>query len=79
MHTDRCIRSDGDVFCAAGCTHDRDEAQQAIKDERDRLRKALEWYADEGRYMGHKSRYGQYIPADAEEDRGARARRALGR
>lgn len=33
MHSDKCISSDGDIFCAADCTHDADEAA-AAKDRR---------------------------------------------
>jgi hypothetical protein len=56
-----------------------DEEPMTAEAERDRMREALEWYADENRYRAAISRYGPRIPADAEEDRGRRARRALER
>jgi hypothetical protein len=30
-HAQGCFRSDGDWFCVAGCTHDRDEARAAAR------------------------------------------------
>lgn len=41
MHSDRCIRSDGDWLCAGGCTHDRDENNAYMVNELDRTKAVL--------------------------------------
>lgn len=45
MHHPNCIRTDGDWFCARGCTHNRDEARaeerQSLIDENETLRRVL--------------------------------------
>jgi hypothetical protein len=49
MHKDTCIRSDGEVFCGYGCTHDRDAYEAEVRaqlaaatSENERMRRALE-------------------------------------
>lgn len=45
MHHDKCIRSDGDYFCAAACTHDRDERLRTDEHRANEFRRVVEMWA----------------------------------
>lgn len=67
----------GETCVVCGCSHPHHPSQDDLKSEIKTLREALEWYGDRNNYQAHVSRYGQPIPAEAEEDKGRRARAAL--
>lgn len=41
MHAPGCIRSDGEWFCARGCTHEKDEKHARIVNENTTMRRVL--------------------------------------
>lgn len=42
MHAEGCLYTEGDWFCARGCTHERDEYVARLEVEHQRYQKALE-------------------------------------